>query len=513
MKKLLTVLIMATLTLTACSKGDTATDGGTLKVGMGADVASFDPHGKNDQPSSRVRANMYESLIYQDEKLNLIPLLATSWSLDDTGTVWTFKLREGVKFHNGEDFNSEDVVFTFNRGKASTNVGHLLEVVEEIRAIDDYTVELELLYPYTPLLTNLSHTAMGMLDKGTVEAQGDKYASGSDGNIPIGTGQFKFDNFVQGQGSTIVKNENYWDKDNMAKADKIELLVYTDNSSRKLALEAGDIDLAYDIAAPDFASIESNPDLKFTNEYDFSYAYAGFNMQNPIFEDVRVREAINLAVDIDSMVQAPTIVNGLGVEANTPMSMTVYGWAEEVEAYGYNPERAKELLKEAGQENLKFSIWTNENPTRVQAATVMQSQLAEVGIEVDVVQMEWGAYLDSTAKGEHDIFILGWVSSTGGADNGLYPIFHSSKMGAAGNRTFYKNPEVDALLEEGRSETVEEKRLEIYAEAQQKIMDDYVHIPLWYLSRVHAMKNNVEGFISHPSGTMKLHNVYVDTSK
>ncbi len=510
MKKLLAVLIMATLTLTACSKGDGVSDGEkTLKVALGADVASFDPHGKNDQPSSRVRTNIYEGLIYQDADLNLEPLLATDWSVDDTGVVWTFNLREGVTFHNGEKFDAEDAEFTFNRAMKSAEVGHLLETLETVKAVDDYTLEIVLKYPYMPLLNNLSHTTMGMLDKGTVEAQGDQYASGSNGNIPIGTGQFKFDNFVQGQGTTLVKNENYWNKDKIAKVDKLEMLTITDNSSRKLSVEAGDVDIAYDIAAPDFASIKSNADLKYTNDYDLSYAYAGFNMENPIFEDVRVREAINLAIDVDSMVQAPTIMNGLGKEANTPISNKVFGWSENVKAYGYDPERAKELLKEAGKEDLKFNIWTNENPTRVQAATVMQSQLAEVGITANVVQMEWGAYLDGTANGEHDVFILGWVSSTGDPDYGMYPLFHSEAKGAAGNRTFYENPEADALLEAGRAAGTEAERLEIYEEIQQLIMDDFVHIPLWYTSRVHAMNKNVEGFEAHPAGSMKLYNVEV----
>ncbi len=510
MKKILIALIMATLMLTACSKGDTAGNGeNTLKVALGADVASLDPHGKNDVTSERVRANMYETLIYQDENSNLKEGLAKDWFVDDTGKIWTIKLKEGVKFHNGEGFTSEDVKFTIDRGKKSSNVGHVVEIIKEVRVVDDYTVEIELLYPFMPILNNLAHPALGMLDKGTVERQGDDYASGTDGNDPIGTGPFKFESLVKGEGTTLVKNEEYWDSNNKAKVDKLKMLVYTDDSSRKLALEAGDVDIAYEIASSDFESIKKDPNLKYTDNFDFSYTYATFNMNNPKFKDIRVREAINLAIDVESIIQAPTIINGLGKEANAPISMTVFGWSKDIKAYGYNLERAKKLLKEAGEENLKFSIWTTENPTRVQAAVVIQSQLAEVGIEVDIVQMELGAFIDGTANGEHEVCILSWIPSTGDPDNALYPVFHSSKFGVGGNRTFYKNLEVDKLLEAGRLALTTDERVKIYAEVEQLIMDDYIHVPLWYLSKIHGMQKNIEGFVAHPSGIMKLHTVYM----
>lgn len=507
MKKTISLLLASTIVLASCSKGDTREDKSVLKVGMGADVASFDLHGKNDSPSSRVRTNIYEGLVEQDAQLNIIPLLAQSWTTDDSGTVWTFNLRKGVKFHTGDEFTAEDVEFTFNRAKESSNVGHLLETIAEINVIDDYTVELVLEFPYMPLLNNLSHTTMGMLSKKVVEEQGEDYASTSDGNNPIGTGPFKFEDFVQGQGTTLVKNENYWNKEKEAKVDKIEMYTYTDNSSRKLALDGGDVDIAYDIAAPDYQSVKNNNDLQTFEDYDLSYAYGGFNMENPKFADKRVREAINLAINIESMVAAPTILNGLGKEANSPISMRTFGWSENVKAYGYDPDKARELLKEAGVEDLEITIWTNENATRVQAATVIQAQLAEVGIKVKVEKMEWGAYLDKTAKGEHEIFILGWTSVTADADYGLYPLFHSSAVGAAGNRTFYRNDDLDKLLEDGRSASSAEERLEIYEKAQQHIMDENIHIPFWNTLRVHAAAKDVTGFVAHPSGSMKLNTV------
>ncbi len=507
MKKLLAIL-MALALFVSCSGGSDNKEI-VLNVGATADPASFDPHGKNDQPSSRVRKNIYEGLVYQDAELNVKPLLAKSWEVDSSGTVWTFQLEEGVVFHNGEKFDSEDAVFSLLRGKASSHVGYLLDAVKDVKVAGDYTIEVILEYPYAPILNNLSHPTMCMLDKGTVEKQGDNFASTYDGNLPIGTAPFKFESYAQGTETVLVKNDDYWDASRMAKVDKVIMKPYPDNSARKLALEGGDVDIAYDMPATDVTSLRENSNITTIEYMDLSYAYMGFNIQKEKFQDVRVREAINLAIDVKPMIESRTVLNGMGQEPNSPIAPLAFGWAD-IPAYGYNPERAKELLKEAGAEDLSFVIWTNENPLRVQAATVAQAQLAEVGITASIKQMEWGAYLDGTGAGDHEIFILGWTTVTGDADYGLYPLFHTDNWGSPGNRTFYSNPEVDKLLEAGRKATDANERLAIYKEAQTLIMADYVHVPLWYTNRIQSVRKNVKGFEYHPAGHFALNTVYFE---
>ncbi len=505
MKKFLTVMLSAIMLigLTACGSKDGEND--VLRVGVGGDPVSFDPHISNDQPSSRVRANIYEGLVYQDENLEVKPLLAKEWEINEN--TWTFMLEEGVKFHNGEEMKASDVVFSLKRAKASSDVGHLVEAISDITEVDDYKVQITTDGPYLALLAALSHPTMAILSEKAVEEQGDQYASGYDNNVAIGTAPYKFDSYEQGTKTQIVKFKDYWNEDNEAEIEKIIFQVYTDNSSRKLAVEAGDIDIAYDIANSDYDSVKNNSNLKIAKDFDLSYTYMGFNVQSEVFADARVREAVNMAIDVDSMIQTPTILNSLGQEANTPLSLKAFGWTEDVKPYGYNPEKAKELLNEAGITNLTFSIWTNENPVRVQIATAVQAQLAEIGVTVNIKQMEWGAYLEGTAAGEHEMYILGWTAVTGDADYGLYPMFHSSTFGSAGNRSFYSNPEVDAALEAGRSAATPEERQEAYTKAQTLIMGDYVNVPLWYTQRVVATRNNVEGFILHPAGSYELQTV------
>lgn len=499
--KLMLGLVLA-VSLAACGESTDASD--TLYVGTGADPVTLDPHTSNDQPSSRVRTNIYEGLVEQDENLEVQPLLAKEWEVD--GTEWTFTLEEGVKFHNGDELKASDFEFSLNRAMESPEVAHLLETVESVEATGDYTLKVTTTEVDLGLLPALSHPTMGALNQKVVEEQGDDYASGFDGNNPVGTSPFKFVSTQKGE-TKLEKFEDYWNEDNMPSFTHLVFKTYTDNSARKLAVEAGDIDIAYDIQNSDFDSIAGNSDLTYVKEYDLSYAYAGFNVEKDIFKDVRVREAINLAIDYDSIIAAPTIMNNLATRANTPLSAKAKGHNEDVKAYEYNPEKAKELLAEAGVTDLKFTISTNENPTRVAIATAIQAQLKEVGITVEVSQMEWGAYLDATSKGEHDVFILGWTAVTGDPNYGLSPLFHTDNIGGAGNRTFYSNPELDAILDKASVADNEEERYELYNEAQQMIMDDYVHIPFHYTERIAAMRTNISGFVLHPAGSYKVHTV------
>lgn len=506
MKKLLMSLLALALVVGVVGCGKKTSDGDAyLVVGTGADPVSLDPHKSNDQPSSRVRTNIYESLVEQDVNLDIQPLLAKEW--ENEGTKWTFTLEEGVKFHNGEEMKASDVVFSLERAKESTDVGHLIESIVSVTAEGDYTVVIETAETDLGLLSALSHPTMAVLSEKEVKAQGDNYGAGDGTDNPVGTAPFKFEEFQKGKYVTAAKFEDYWNEDKAAKTAGVKFVPYTENSTRLLALKGGDVDIAYDIDNSEFDSVKSDSNIKYEKDFDLSYAYAGFNMKNEKFQDVRVRKAINLAINYDEIIDAPTILNGLAERASTPLSKVAKGFNEDVSPYEYNPEESKKLLAEAGVENLEFTILTNENPLRVKIATAIQAQLKDVGITVTVEQMEWGAYLDATGKGEHEVFILGWTAVTGDPAYGLSPLFHTNNIGSAGNRTFYSNPEVDALLDSAYVAGTEEERFALYDEVQQKVMDDYVHIPFHYTERIAAMKTNVEGFELHPAGSFKLNGV------
>jgi peptide/nickel transport system substrate-binding protein len=238
-------------------------------------------------------------------------------------------------------------------------------------------------------------------------------------------------------------------------------------------------------------------------------AYIGFNLKKKPFDNKLVRKAIAHAIDIDVLIE--TVLNGAGTKANSPIGPQVFGYNENTKGYDYDPELAKKLLAEAGYPNgFKTTIWTNDNPIRLQIATIVQAQLKEIGIDMAVEPVEWGAYLDGTARGEHDMFILGWVTTTGDADYGLNALFNSATMGSAGNRSFYSNKDVDKWLAEARSSTNPEEREELYGKVQDQIMEDLPVLPLYYQTQNAGINKHVKGFKLNPAGHHKLYGVYFE---
>ena len=232
-------------------------------------------------------------------------------------------------------------------------------------------------------------------------------------------------------------------------------------------------------------------------------------MNKKPFYDIRVRQAINYAVDVQEVIDIA--LEGAGEIATSPLMELIFGADNDIEGYPYDVEKAKALLKEAGYENgFKTTLWTNDSTVRQTIAEVVQAQLKEVGIDVVIEPLEWSTYLDKTAAGEHDMFILGWTTVTGDADYGLYQLYHSSQQGGAGNRTFYNNPEVDELLDAGRVELDREKRLDIYQKAQNIIVEEAPNLFLYFENKNVGIKKNVKGFKLHPAGHHTLYNVYFE---
>jgi peptide/nickel transport system substrate-binding protein len=199
------------------------------------------------------------------------------------------------------------------------------------------------------------------------------------------------------------------------------------------------------------------------------------------------------------------------VRANSPISNRVFGANTGLEPYAYDQERAKELLAEAGfPDGFSTTLWTNDNPLRMQIAEIVQAELANIGVQVDVEVVEWGTYLAETAAGLHDMFILGWVTVTGDADYGLYALFHSSQFGDPGNRTFYASDRVDELLDAGRRATDPAEREAIYFEAQEIIRDEAPWLFLIVTTEEHGVRNDITGFVPHPAGHHRLYDVVKD---
>ncbi|ABR49059.1 extracellular solute-binding protein, family 5 [Alkaliphilus metalliredigens QYMF] len=474
-----------------------------LVVGQGADAVSLDPHATNDQPSSRVSKQIYDTLVEQDQNMALQPGLATSWEEIDELT-FEFTLKQGVVFHNGEAFTANDVKFTLLRALESTHIGHIVGQIdpEGIEIIDDHTIRISTTEPFAPLLAHLAHTATAMLNETAVTEAGEDY-----GQHPIGTGPFVFDKWNTGDSIELLRNDNYHGE--APKIEKVIMRSITENANRTIELETGQIDIAYDISPNDVNRVEAHDDLILLRQPNFSTAYVGFNVAKEPYNDVRVRQAINYAVDMEAIVEA--VYQGVGAPAKGPLGPNVWASNQSLEEYGFDQEKAKELLAEAGYpEGFKTTLWTNQNQQREDIATIVANQLGQIGIEAEISVVEWGTYLEDTAAGKHDMLIMGWTTVTGDPDYGLYSLFHSKSTGTAGNRSFYGNDRVDELLDLGRRSADPVEREAYYMEAQVIIRDEAPWIFTWSGEDLNGTQSDVRGFVPHPAGHHKLHGVYFE---
>ena len=520
------LLTMLSFTLVACA-GDPEEDatsddgkagdgdqGGDLIISEHADIVTLDPAGENDNPSSKVQENIYETLVDQDENMELQPGLAESWE-DVEDDVWEFKLREGVKFHDGSDFNAEVVKANIERvldEDVASPKGFLYEMVEEIEVVDDYTVRFKTKYPFSPLPAHLAHSGGAMVSLDVIEEDYEAMEDGKEpGSVvnekPIGTSYFKLDEWTPGEQVRLVKNEDYWG-DN-ALLDSVTFKVVDEDLTRVAELETGDTHISDPLSPSDVDQVENTEGLFVEKTPGVSLSYIGFNVEKEPFDDPKVRQAINLAIDKEQIIDG--ILDGVGIPAIGPLAPEVLGYDESVEGLEYDPEKAKELLKEAGYEDgFKTTLWTNDQRERIDMATNIQDQLEEFGIDVEVETLEWGAYLEQTAEGKHDMFVLGWSTVTGDADYGLYPLFHSENVGDPGNRSFLKDDDLDKVLDDARQESDPDKRLELYKEAQEMLTDLAPMLYIHHQEYLLGVSDKVKGLKVLPTDIFDLQETYIE---
>lgn len=499
MIKKLVILIVGLFTILSCGKKEEEVKGNkSLIVAQGADARTLDPQKAIDTPTVRVYNQIYDGLVKKDNDMNIVPGLAESWNkVDERRTI--FNLRKGVKFHNGETLTAKDVKFTLDRMKNQPTVSFLISEIELVNVIDDYTVEIVTRNGFGPLLSHLSHPGAVILNEKAVTNSSERY----DQN-PVGTGPYILDKWLAGDRIFLKANPEYY----LGKSaiENIVIKAIPEGTNRTIALETGEADIVYDVDPVDIDKIKSNNDLKFLYEQSLGNSYLGLNTQHKPFDDVRVRQAIAYAINVDDIIEV--VYKNTAIPGSSPISPKIPGYNKDVKNYEYNVEKAKKLLAEAGYPNgFKTSIWINDNTSRKDIATILQDQFKTIGIDAAIETLEWGAYIDRTAAGEHDMYILGWVTVTGDPDYGLYPVFHTSAHGRAGNRSFYSNATVDRLLDEARISTDQEKRMDNYREIQRIIQEEIPSITMVYNNQNVATQKYVENFVLHPTGYFNLYNV------
>ena len=487
MKKSLLSLCLL-LVMSACGDTTPSETRDTLRIGIKSEPVTLHPYESNDSATANISAQIFENLISKDVDGKLIPELAVSWKFNSPTNLY-MELRSNVYFQNGELLTPEDIKFSIETMTQTPGIQHIVSPVKDVAILSPNSFQINLKTPFAPILAHLSHPAMVILNKKAVLASGE-----SVDQEPVGTGPYQLKEWNRGNNLSLTKNTNYWGKE--ALTPNLFFIVIPENSSRTIALETGDIDMALGIPAVDRDRILENSELKLIERELPSIEYLGFNQgegKNPLWKDKRIREAAALAVDV------PGIINSVFFGAATPSGALTHksmiGHYDGLTARKQDLERAKDLIKEANilDKDNKVIFWAIEGE-RQKILEVVQANFKEIGLNVEIQILEWARFLDGIGKGEHDGLLLGWSDGTGDSDYTLFNMMHSSTKGPGGNRSFYGNPELDKYLESARSELDPAKRAEYYKLAQEFIYNNVTIIPLLHKQSHVGLNKNVEGF-------------------
>lgn len=468
-----------------------------ISIAMKADPKTLDPQKSIDTMSNKSITLIYDTLLDLDENLNLKPNLAESWErLDDCNVV--FHLKKGVKFHNGEELKAEDVKFTLERAASSPQTLYLFKPITKVTVIDDYTVQVTTDKPFGALLNNLAAVQGGIVSKKAVLEYGDDYV-----NHPVGTGQYKLKEWLPGN---RIVFEGFKDAyQGTPNFEELTYLTIPEVSNRMIALETGEVDVAFDIGIMDKETIENSNNLELVEVESPALLYLGFDQTNPIYQNKKLREAIAYAIDNQTFVDV--VFRGSAVAGDSPLPKASPAYNGNVKKYNQDIEKAKKLLTEAGYPNgLDIELWCMDDGPRVDMCVIIQDQLKKIGINVEIKIFEFGAYVSKTALPNKELYFLSWNSS-GDGDVALYPLFHSSQHGAPGNRSFYSNKEVDKLLDKARVSVDEEERKSLYKEVQNILQEDLAIYALAYPKINLAKNKELKGLIFKKNGDIDITNL------
>jgi peptide/nickel transport system substrate-binding protein len=487
-----------------------------LVVGQIAEPASLDPHVSTAANDFRIHVNMYDGLVRNKAgTLEIEPALATDWTISEDGLTYTFTLREGVTFHDGSPFNAEAVKFNFDRMLDEDHpfyetgpfpLSFNFASIADVAVIDDMTVEFTLNEPFAPFMSNLASPTGLIVSPAAVEEFGEDY-----GRNPPGTGPFKFEEWESNARVVVSRNEDYWDG-----APSLEAVVFrpiTDANTRVAEMLSGGIDVLLETPPDNLAQFRDDANYQVKEAVGPHVWYVMLNAKDGPFADKKVRQAVNYALNKESLVN--DVLQGTADVSAGPIP-PAFNWAynEEVEPYPYDPERARELLAEAGAEGAELTFFVTEGGSGmldpVPMGTAIQADLAAVGLDVTIETYEWNTFLAEVnpgLEGKADMAEMAWMTSD--PDTLPYLTLRTEAWPENGgfNSSYYSNPEVDDLLNQARTATDQDERAELYKQVQAIVHEDapWLFVANWKQNAVTTA--NVEGFQLQPDFSLVLRDV------
>ena len=494
-------------------KDSTPVDGDWLIYHMGAEPGTLNPLTARDVAENRVNSNkVYETLITRDnESLELIPILAKSWQISEDKLIYTFKLKENIKWHDGKPFTSSDVVFSYNSimnpKVDAPQLRAYYQEIQNVEALDKYTVKFTYARPYFLALEFCG--GMPIIPKHIFE-EGDINKNPA-GRYPIGTGPYRFSKWETGREIVLEKNHDYWGE--KPKIDKIVFKIINDPNVAFQVLKKGEIDLLG--LTPIQWVRQSNTDQfkNRINKHSYfapNYRFIGWNIDKPFFTDNRVRKAMTHLVDRKLILEK--IQYNLGAIVTNPFYLKSKEYDHSIQPYSYNPEKAKELLNEAGwidtnsdgirdKDGVKFEfefLIPNGSDTSEKISTIIKEELDKVGVAMKIRKIEWAVFVQKLNERKFDAVTLGWSM---GVETDPFQVWHSSQVSGGGsNFVGFKNAEIDKIIEEARQEFDRNKRIELYKKFANIIHQEQPYTFLFCNKSTIALNNRFAGVNIYPLG-------------
>lgn len=491
-----------------------------LVIALTGDAYSMDPYPRNETITNAINQHMFDSLVQPDIDLQTEPALAESWDVSDDSITWTFYLKEGVKFHNGNDFTADDVIFSLDRSKTEASAfTHVTSTIGSYKKVDDYTVEITCNEPNALLLSHIRD--LMIMDKETCEGKDDDWIALN----PVGTGRYKLVEHVREDKIVFERNDDFWGE--LPEATKVTFKPISNDGTRTANMMSGAVDFIADVPVRDVEALKKNDKVSIVQVPSLRNIYinmagwtdtpsrdAAIPMKSPDgsnpFKDIRVREAMYRAINEEEIVEQ--VMNGFATPATSYVPVGYNGYNPDIKRLDYDPELAEKLLDEAGykrqSDGYRFEVTLDAPNDRYvndgDIATAVAGYFEKVGIKVNLNLMSrdifFGYIRATNDEGDNThLCMTGWADSGGeGALIALDMIYSMSQDGyikdsyGGVNRGYYQNPEVDKLIDKGMSTSDPEERDKIIQEAWKMAADDISYIPLHFEEDVYAHRSDLD---------------------
>lgn len=459
-----------------------------LVVVLKGEPSNIDPHGNGELVAFTVQTAVYDTLVTKDVDGNVVPALATSWEEVDDKTI-RFHLRDDVIFHNGDKMTAEDVAFSIKRATEKPSSSSIFSAFdgENVKAVDEYTVDIAGKSPFAGMLNYLCSTRGQILCKAYVEQVGDNEA----GRAPMGTGPFMFKNWETGTSITVERNENYWGETSAYKTLTFKFI--TEAATRAIEIESGNADIILDPSTSDLPRLVADENLNVVTGPSYGISYVAFNIASDACSDIRVRQALSLAVDTTAVVEA--VYGEYANPAESVIPSTVFAYKSQG-THEYDPEKAKALLAEAGYETLTLKFSVPDGAEYRDIAEAIQYMWSQVGVTAEISISSMSEHIASGRRGEFDVSVSAANFTTGDPGHAL-----ADFDTRAGSWFYPVDSSIDPKLDEGMCTYESGARAAIYEEIQEYITNQYYMIPCANKTVSYVTTTSVENFTFSPSNT------------